>query len=319
MLKRKALRKIIITTFSIITILVICIIPDKISNNNYLNSKIDTIYVDNNNTVSIYLLGPNNYLVKTNIVVNKEKITDKIKEIIDYLIVDKCSKVPNGLSGVISKNTILNSVNIEDKIAVLDFSKDFLKTNSYLEERMIEAIIYSLIDLDGIEGISIKVEGNLLKELPISKQKVPAVLNRNYGINKVYDINNINNIEKIVLYYINIINNNNYYVPVTKYLNDDREKIKIIIDSLASNYIYESSLVSLLNSNTSLINYEIEDRKMILNFNDSIFSNNKLLEEVIYPISESVFENYDVDSVLFQVNGKNISSFEKCCGIKNIK
>ena len=319
MLKRKALRKIIITTFSIITILVICIIPDKISNNNYLNPKIDTIYVDNNNTVSIYLLGPNNYLVKTNIVVNKEKITDKIKEIIDYLIVDKCSKVPNGLSGVISKNTILNSVNIEDKIAVLDFSKDFLKTNSYLEERMIEAIIYSLIDLDGIEGISIKVEGNLLKELPISKQKVPAVLNRNYGINKVYDINNINNIEKIVLYYINSIDNNNYYVPVTKYLNDDREKIKIIIDSLASNYIYESSLVSLLNSNTRLINYEIEDRKMILNFNDSIFSNNKLLEEVIYPISESVFENYDVDSVLFQVNGKNISSFEKCCGIKNIK
>ena len=312
MLKRKALRKIIITTFSIITILVICIIPDKLSNNNYLNPKIDTIYVDNDNAVSIYLLSSNNYLVKTDVMINKKDLVSKIKEIIDYLTVDKSSKIPNGLAGIIPKDTKLNSINIEDKIAILDFSSELLDIGSDLKERMIEAIIYSLIDLDGIEGISIKVDGNYLKG-------IPSILNRNYGINKVYELNDFSNVEKVVLYYIDNINDNTYYVPVTKYLNDDREKIKVIIDNLASNYIYESSLVSLLNANTRLINYEIEDRKMILNFNDSIFTNDKLLEEVAYPISKSVFDNYDVDTVLFQVNGKEISVFEKCCGIKNIK
>ena len=312
MLKRKALRKIIITTFSIITILVICIIPDKLSNNNYLNPKIDTIYVDNDNAVSIYLLSSNNYLVKTDVMINKKDLVSKIKEIIDYLTVDKSSKIPNGLAGIIPKDTKLNSINIEDKIAILDFSSELLDIGSDLKERMIEAIIYSLIDLDGIEGISIKVDGNYLKG-------IPSILNRNYGINKVYELNDFSNVEKVVLYYIDNINDNTYYVPVTKYLNDDREKIKVIIDNLASNYIYESSLVSLLNANTRLINYEIEDRKMILNFNDSIFTNDKLLEEVVYPISKSVFDNYDVDTVLFQVNGKEISVFEKCCGIKNIK
>jgi len=312
MLKRKALRKIIITTFSIITILVICIIPDKLSNNNYLNPKIDTIYVDNDNAVSIYLLSSNNYLVKTDMMVNKKDLVSKIKEIIDYLTVDKSSKIPNGLAGIIPKDTKLNSINIEDKIAILDFSSELLDIATDLKERMIEAIIYSLIDLDGIEGISIKVDGNYLKG-------IPSILNRNYGINKVYELNDFSNVEKVVLYYIDNISDNTYYVPVTKYLNDDREKIKVIIDNLASNYIYESSLVSLLNANTRLINYEIEDRKMILNFNDSIFTNAKLLEEVVYPISKSVFDNYDVDTVLFQVNGKEISVVEKCCGIKNIK
>ena len=316
MLKRKAFRKIIVTTFSIVTIFILCIIPDKLGNNNYLNPKIDTIYVDNNNTNEIYLLGTNNYLVKTNVIINKEELTDKIKEIINYLTIDKSSKIPNGLTGIIPKDTNLNSVDINDKIVTLDFSKQILDIPHYLEERMIESIIYSLIDLDGVEGITIKVEGNILKELPVSKKELPLVLNRNFGINKVYDIDDINNIEKVVLYYITPINNNNYYVPVTKYVNDDREKIKIIIDNLSSSFIYESSLVSLLNSNTELINYEIEDNKMILNFSNSIFSNNKLLEEVIYPISKSVFDNYDVDTVIFQINGKEYSTYEKCCGLK---
>lgn len=319
MLKRKALRKIIITTFSIITIFIICIIPGKISNNNYLNPKIDTIYVNNNNTIGIYLLGNNNYLVKTNIIINQKELVDKVKEIIDYLTINKSSRIPNGLRGIIPKNTKLNNIEIKDKIVELDFSNDLLKISYDLEERLIEAITYSLIDLDGVEGIRIKIDNNLLKELPSSKKKIPEILNRNYGINKVYEINNFSNVDKVVLYYTDIIDDNTYYVPVTKYLNDDREKIKIIIDNLASNYIYESSLVSLLSSNTELINYEIEDKTMTLNFNNSIFTNNKLLEEVTYSISESVFESYDVDSVLFQVNGKNIDIFEKCCGIKNIK
>ena len=81
MLRKKALRKIIVTTFSILTIFLICIVPDKLSSNtNYLNPKIDTIYVDNNKTNEIYLLGPNNYLVKTNIFINKDELIDNLAE-----------------------------------------------------------------------------------------------------------------------------------------------------------------------------------------------------------------------------------------------
>ena len=120
------------------------------------------------------------------------------------------------------------------------------------------------------------------------------------------------------MYYLDKINNNYYYVPVTKYLNDEREKIKIIIDNLSSNYIYESSLLSLLDQNTELINYEIEEDVMRLNFNQNIFTNEKLLEEVTYPISKSVFDNYAVESVIFQVNGKDSTEMTKCCGVKKI-
>lgn len=316
MLKRKALRKIIITTFSFLTVFVICIIPEKLNvKSNYLDPDFDIEYVTNLGTNEIYLLGPNKYLVKTNVLISEDDLYTKIKSIINYLTIQKSSKIPSGLSGIIPANTKLNNIEINDKIIILDFNKELLNTQKDLEERVIEAITYSLINLDGVEGIIIKIDGTILAELPQIKKLLPEVLDRSFGINKVFEIDKLTGIQKVTMYYLDEINNNSYYVPVTKYLNDDREKIKIIIDNLASNYIYETNLISLLNQDTELINYQIEDEIMTLNFNNNIFNNEKLLEEVTYTISESVFDNYDVKSIIFQVEGEHVIT-KNCCIIK---
>ena len=309
MLKKKALRKIVITTFSVITVFIICIMPEKLSNNNYLNPKIDTIYVSNS-TTEIYLLGSNDYLVKTNIILDSNKLEDKVKDIIEYLKISN-KKIPNGLKGIIPDDTKLNSVSVESGTVTIDLSKEVLNVSLDKEEKLIESIVYSLINLDKIDGVIIKIDGNILKELPQSKKELPLLLNRTYGINKVIDIDNIDNVKKVVIYYKDIISNTSYDVPVTKYLNDEREKIDIIIDNLSSNYIYESNLISLLNSNTKLLNYEIVDKSMTLNFNQGIFTNNKLLVEVTYQVVSSVFENYDINKIIFEVDGKNIFEYEK--------
>jgi spore germination protein M len=312
MLKRRALRKIIITTFSLLTVFAICIIPNSLnSKDNFLDTKIDLEYVNNLGTNEIYLLGPNKYLVKTNVLLETDNINTKIRSILDYLTIQKSDKLPTGLSGIIPMNTKVNNVEIKESIVTIDFSKELLDVKEELEERLIEAITYSIINIDGVEAITIKVDGNLLTELPKTKKKLPELLNRNFGINKVFDIDNLNGIQKVTLYYLDKISNQNYYVPVTKYLNDDREKINIIIDNLSSNYIYESSLVSLLNQNTELINYEIEDEIMTLNFNNSIFTHDKILEEVTYTIKESVCSTYLVKSVILEVEG-NVESTNKC-------
>lgn len=312
MLKRRALRKIIITTFSLLTVFAICIIPNSLnSKDNFLDTKIDLEYVNNLGTNEIYLLGPNKYLVKTNVLLETDNINTKIRSILDYLTIQKSDKLPTGLSGIIPMNTKVNNVEIKESIVTIDFSKELLEVKEELEERLIEAITYSIINIDGVEAITIKVDGNLLTELPKTKKKLPELLNRNFGINKVFDIDNLNGIQKVTLYYLDKISNQNYYVPVTKYLNDDREKINIIIDNLSSNYIYESSLVSLLNQNTELINYEIEDEIMTLNFNNSIFTHDKILEEVNYTIKESVCSTYPVKSVILEVEG-NVESTNNC-------
>ena len=253
MLKRKALRKIIITTFSIITLLVICIIPGKLNNNkNFLNPNIETIYVGNINGNEIYLLSKNNYLAATNVIITEENIVDKIRKIVEYLTINKSSKIPNGLSAIINEATVLNDVYVEKGIAILNFSSNLLNTTPEMERKIIESLTYSLINLDGIEGIKILIDDNILAKLPQTGEKLPDVLNRSFGINKKYEINSINDTSKITMYYLNDINGVFYSIPVTKYLNDDRDKIKVIIDNLSSTYLYEPSLISLVSLNTKL-------------------------------------------------------------------
>lgn len=310
MLRRKALRKILITTFTLFTLFVIYIIPEKV-NQHYLEPDIEVEYVTSLGTNEIYLLGPNKYLVKTNVLLNDESFESKIRSIIDYLTVNKSEKLPVGLEGIIPTNTKINKISLDEGIVTVDFSKELLNVLPSLEERLIEAISYSIMNLPEVKGVTILIDGTNLDTLPQSKKKLPDIITKDFGINKVYDIDNRNSIQKVTLYYIDNINNNHYYVPVTKYINDDREKVSIIIDNLSSNYLYDSSLMSYLSGDTELINYQIEDELMLLNFNNSIFTNDKLLEEVSYTIAYSIFDTYDVNTVLLESNGKEIAKIEK--------
>lgn len=310
MLKKRALRKMLLTTFTVFTLLVICVIPSKVEEN-YLNPKIDIEYVTSLGTNEIYLLGSNKYLVKTNVLLNEQTIETKIKSIIEYLTINKSEKLPVGLKGVIPDTTVLNSVVVNEGVATLDFSKELLNVTKNLEERVIESIVYSVTNLNEIKGVTILINGERIEKLPQSGKQLPEVITRDFGINKVYDIDNRNGIQKITLYYLDDINNNRYYVPVTKYMNDDREKINIIIDQLSSNYIYDSNLISLLREDTELINYQIEDELMLLNFNNNIFNSEKLLEEVSYSLAYSIFDNYNVNTVLLETNGKEVIKIER--------
>ena len=310
MLRRKALRKILITSFTLFTLSVVYLIPTK-ANIPYLSKEMEIEYVVSLGTNEIYLLGPNHYLVKTNVLLESDSLEGKIKGIISYLTINKSEKLPVGLKGVIPENTKLISISENNGIVILNFSKELLNGMDNLEERMIEGIVYSILNLNEVSGITIQVDGVLLQELPKSKKKIPEVLTKDFGINKVYDLDNRNGIQKVTIYYLDEISNQDYYVPVTKYVNDDREKVSIIIENLSSNYIYESNLISYLNSDVELIDYQIEDEMMLLNFNHNIFSGEKVLEEVSYTIAYSIFDTYDVSTVLLEVEGTEIERIER--------
>ncbi len=310
MLKRKALRKILITTFSVFTLFVLYLIPVRIESS-YLDTEKEIIYTSNTTNQEIYLLGENHYLVKFQIFLDGSSKEENIAKILEYLRVNSSLKVPVGLSGILPERAQILDIKVEGTTAILNFSKELLDVTDALEERMIESLIYSVTGLSDIDGIRVQVEGELLRELPKTKKKLDEVLTREFGINKVYDITNRNGIQKVTIYYLDKISNNNYYVPVTKYLNDDREKIKIIIDNLASNYIYEEHLMSYLNHKTTLLDYDNQEDTFTINLNEAVFGGGEILEEVEYTLGYSIFENYDVTKVLFQVNGETVKELER--------
>ena len=224
-------------------------------------------YIENDNLKTvIYLLDDHNYLARTTVAITSTETTKKAKELLQVLI-----KGGNG-------------------------------------ESKIPSGFQSILPSD-TEILSIDLVEDILSKLPQTGIHLPGTLDRSYGINKEYNIESFKDVNSVTVYYVSKYNDNTYYVPVTKYVNDDREKIKIIIDELASAPLYNTNLMSYLNSNISLLATEQELDSLSLVFNDYLFNdaNSKnILEEVIYSISLSVGDNYDVKEVIFEVNNEEI-------------
>lgn len=310
MLKKLGIRKIIVTTSALFVIGLLYLFP---KNDIELNKKIS--YIEENNMSAVYLIDSFNYVGEVSVPVNSTEIESKMKEKLELLTEgsDKEDKLPKGFKNIIPKNTKVKSLVIENNTCTIDFSKEFLSISADKEEKLIESIIFTLTTEREIKNVIIKVEGNTLNRLPNSNKLLPDVLDRSYGINKDYDINNLYGLTKTTIYYTSKYDGMTYYVPVTKVNNSKEEKINVIVSELKSSLLYQSNLSSYLSSNAELEKYEKLTDVMNLTFNDKIFDSiydQNILEEVVYTIGMSVLENYDVEAVSFYVDDKEILKFE---------
>ena len=311
MLKSRAIRKIFITTLSLFIFLVVYSLPT-LDNSYVLKTNLEIESTTGLATDNIYLLNDDGFLVKSRVLLEGTTLEDRIVEVLDQLTVRDENHFPKGLFPYIPKGTkVLNILHGEGKVTV-DFSHEFLNMDVYTEKQIISGVVFSILDLGDVEEVIILVEGEVLREYPNTKEGLSSPLTKNIGINQEYNLTSRDDISKVVIYYLSRINDEMYYVPVTKYLNDSRDKIKIIIDELSTSYIYEPNLMSFLHSQVELLDYYEQENVLFLNFNKFLFdSDDKVLEEVLYSISYSVFDNYDVSMVMFEVNDQYVGQVSR--------
>lgn len=280
-----------------------------------LNKKQKLEYIYPNDLEAIYLLDKNNYLSRTRISVNNKNEVSKAIDLIEGLTISGKKKdiIPNGFKSLLPEDTKVLNIKLDNSILTIDFSKEFNNIKENNEKKVIEALTYTLTSINGIDKIEIYVDGKKLTNLPNSKIRIPDYLDKNYGINKKYEFSSLSDIDSYTVYYVFNDNNQVYYTPVTKYVNNQKQdKVKIIIDELATSLLYESNLMSYLDANVKLLDYELADKTIKLNFNELILSditNNLILEEVMYTIGLSLCDEFDIDKVVFEVNNQEISTF----------
>lgn len=308
MLKKISIRKIVLSSLALFAMFLIYIIP---ANEKTLDIKEELEYVNTNIESSpIFLMDQNSYVALTSVAVNDTNIENKAKQLIKVLTIGGMdSKIPSGFSAIIPPNTEVLSLSYENGIIKVDFSKDILNISEKLEEKMVEAIVYTLTSIDKVEGVIIYVEGDILTKLPKTKINLPSTLDKTFGINKEFDLTSTKDITDVTIYYINQISDNYYYVPVTKYINDDRDKASIIIDELSSNFNPNKNLMSFLNDGTKLVSSSVNDGNMCLNFNEDILNSSvseEISKETLDMISLSIGANYEVKEVVFNVLDKEL-------------
>ena len=291
-MRTKIIKKIFNTTVTMFIILTMFTLKTT-TNSNVLRTNVEIDDITNLTTNNIYLLNKNNLLVKTKVFINN-KHNKEIESIIKYLTITN-NKTPVGLKSYIPKDTKLLNYKLENNTLIIDLSKEFLSTAN--KQLVITGLVYSLLEIKDIDNIKIQVEGKPL-------EGYNEVLNKSIGINNEFLFNSRYDINRVVIYYVDKIDNKTYFVPVTKYLNDTREKIEIIIDELKEN---NNNLISYLNDNTKLINYREEGNVLYLNFNEYLVdSNESVSKDIMKTIAYSVFDNYNVNVVCFETNSKRV-------------
>lgn len=310
MLRKFAYNKIFRTTGMLLLFLLLILFP---ASKEYTLDDIKTVKTSSDiKKNEVFLIDKEGYVARSKVSISYSNSKDYAKKLIELLIIGGKyeEKIPNGFKAIIPTDTKINGISINNDEITIDLSKEFLELKDESEEKAIEALTYNLTSIDNISKVYILVDGKKISMLNSSKKNVIQPFTRKDGINKKYDVTNYKDVNKTTVYYVSKANNDFYYVPITRVNNDKRDKIKIIIDELTSSHIYETNLMSFLNYNAKLMSYSFDDDKLLLNFNDYLFddANEKsILEEVVYSICLSIRDNYDINEVIFLVDGKEIT------------
>lgn len=297
MLRKSSIRRIMLATLALFLLLIIYFFPTSPSISESLS------YIEKEE-MPIFLVDNMDYIARTSIVKNSDNTTDLIKEVIESLTIGstKSNYIREGFKAIIPEGTKVLDLKLEDSILTINFSKELLNVSQDTEEKMLEAIIYSLTEINSVKKIKILVEGQSLTNLPNSNKKVPELLDKNYGINKIYNLDSIKDTSKTTIYYLSKYNDYYYYVPVTKISNENLEKAEIIINDLKTTPIYHTNLISYLAASTNLTNYEILEDSISLSFDNHLLAgidDEDMLEEVKYAISLSIRDSYGINEVIF--------------------
>lgn len=274
MIKKIAINKIIVSSLCLLLFLLFYFFPTHETIKEKKNIK-----VKENNQV-VYLIDQDNYLAKVNVYFDSNTIEDEIKKKLNILI--KGYNELNNFYPVLPSNTKINNIKVDKDNVYIDFSKEFSLVDNLLRDNMIEGIVYTITEINGINNVFIYSNNKEIKG-------INNPLTRSYGINKEYNINSLNNINKTTVFF----SKDNYYVPVTKINNREDEKIEIIIDELKSSVNSQNNLNSGLTDKIKLVDYKINNDSVNLTFNEDIYNKDREL------ISKSIFENYNIDKVIF--------------------
>lgn len=314
MLRKFALNKIFRTTGMLVLLLLLVVFP---STNKYTLEKEVAKVSSKLEKKEVFLIDRNGYIARTKICLDEETKENYAIKLLELLIIDGklVNKIPNGFKALLPSTTVINNVKINKNNITIDLSHDIYELNNEELLKAIEMITFNLTTIENIKNVYINVDGK-----PLSKDNLyfNQPFTRSDGINKSSDMSTYKNTNSTTVYYVSKNNFGYYYVPVTKITNDNREKISIIIDELTSSNAYQTNLMSFLNYNAKLLDYNIEGKVLTLNFNEFLFddiTSKDILEEVIYTISLSVRDNYDVNEVVFIVDNKEITKSV----IKNIE
>ncbi|UOE54603.1 GerMN domain-containing protein [Bacillus sp. CMF12] len=257
----------------------------------------------------LYLIDKNGYVVPQTI--DLPKTNSVATQALEYLVENGpvTELLPNDFRAVLPADTKV-SVNIKDKVATVDFSKEFQEYAPEDEKNILQSVTWTLTQFDSIDKVKLTLNGHELKEMPVNGTPVSSALSRANGINMdTTEVVDITNTKPVTVYYLGGDEENYYYVPVTKRVSNDMDnKVEAVVSELIKGPNYASNLVTDFLPDVELLEApKIEEGKVTLNFNENVFSSfeeKMISKHLLNALVLSLTEQKGIESVAVTVDGK---------------
>jgi germination protein M len=255
----------------------------------------------------LYLIDKNGFVVpQTMALPNTEAVATQA---LQYLVEngEVTDLLPNGFRAVLPSDTQV-SVDVKDKVATVNFSKEFKNYKEEDEMKIVQAVTWTLTQFDSIDSVKFQMNGHELTEMPVKGTPIGKMVSRANGINMDNtDVSDITNTKSVTVYYLGGDESNYYYVPVTKRVSNNANQVEAVVNELVEGPNYASGLVSEFLSNVKLVGKpEVAAGKVTLNFNDAIYSGleeKKISNHLLTSLVLSLTEQEGIESVSVMVNG----------------
>ncbi len=258
----------------------------------------------------LYLIDENGLVVPYT--ADLPKRDDAARQVLEHLVAGGPLNeiLPDGFRAVIPQDTEVD-VNLKDGTITADFSKEFSNYNKVDEEKILQAITYTLTQFENVRNVIISVNGYPLEEMPVNQTPIPADLSRADGINiDNSGVVDITNSRPVTLYFFVQNEEGEYYVPVTKRIeNSGDDRVSAVVNALIDGPNMGSELISEIHQDVKLLSAKMKDGKVTLDFNEAIFGafNEEVISNhVINSLVLSLTEQPEVKGVAITVNGSEV-------------
>ncbi|WP_431804665.1 GerMN domain-containing protein [Halobacillus andaensis] len=230
---------------------------------------------------------------------------------LEYLVKDGpvTELLPSGFQAVLPAGTQILGVNLKDDgTMIVDVSPEFEEYEAEQEEKILQAMTYTLTQFDGVERIKLWINGHEQETMPVSGTPISEGVSRSDGINiQESAVNDIVNSEPVTVYYPSQQDGQEaYHVPVTTRVASGDDLYTSVIQTLLSGPELGTSLLQPFNEAAEVKEAQLNDGVLEVSFNEAMLTGEEtkaLSEEALTSLVMSLTNMEDVESVQVKVEG----------------
>ncbi|MDP5272646.1 GerMN domain-containing protein [Chengkuizengella axinellae] len=264
-----------------------------------------------NVSMSLYFKDQNGFVVP--VTMNVPLVEGIAKQKLRHMVNDGpiMEKLPYEFTPLLPSGTEILGLNIENQLAIVDFSEEFLTYDMNDERKVLEAVTWALTDFPTVDNVVINVNGETLTKMPAQYFPLDEPLSREMGINiEQSEGVPLSQTTPVTLYFLDQTNDSqSYFVPVTRLIQIPDDIVEATMKELIKGPYGPSGLHSVMIPSVEVLNTDLSEDLITLNLSDHILGLDEMVpEESLQSIILSLTENTDATKFQFLINNQSYDS-----------